>query len=362
LLLARAGARVALLDRARFPRDKLCGDTVNPGALALLRRHLDLATLVAQAGTIAGMLLTGPGGVAVRGRYDGAVKGLAITRRQFDHWLVEQAVTAGAAFDDGVNVTGPSWTGNQVNGVVSRQANGHETTWPARLTIAADGRRSRLAFALGLARHPARPRRWAIGSYFDEVQGLSDSGEMHVRSSHYIGIAPLGGAFANTCVVLPYGNAHPDWRRPGDMMQARIAADAALAPRFASARMMGEPQVLGPMAVDVGMPGCPGLLLAGDAAGFIDPMTGDGIRLALAGAELASRVAADVLAGRVAPADAPRRLQRLRRQALARKWRFNRALRRLVSRPGGIAAAAVLARVWPGAFASVIRYAGDCSV
>ena len=59
--------------------------------------------------------------------------------------------------------------------------------------------------------------------------------------------------------------------------------------------------MLGPMAVDGLACGEPGLLLAGDAAGFIDPMTGDGLRLALAGAELAAAVTLDVLAGRVAP-------------------------------------------------------------
>ena len=59
--------------------------------------------------------------------------------------------------------------------------------------------------------------------------------------------------------------------------------------------------MLGPMAVDADAAGEPGLLLAGDAAGFIDPMTGDGLRLALAGAELAAAVALEVLAGSLSP-------------------------------------------------------------
>jgi flavin-dependent dehydrogenase len=118
--------------------------------------------------------------------------------------------------------------------------------------------------------------------------------------------------------------------------------------------------MLGPMAVDTSMPGRPGLLLAGDAAGFIDPMTGDGIRLALVGGDLASRVALEILNGRTALEEGPARLRRLRRSALAPKWGFNRALRRLVAAPGGVAAAAALARVWPGAFTAMIRFAGDC--
>jgi flavin-dependent dehydrogenase len=360
LLLARAGVRVRLLDRARFPRDKLCGDTVNPGALALLGRQLDLTAIEERAETIDGMLLTGPGGVAVRGRYGPGLAGLAVTRRDFDQWLADQAVAAGARFDDGVNVVGPRLDHHRVSGVVSRTSTGGDTSVPARLVIAADGRRSRFAFAAGLARHPVRPRRWAIGAYFQGVHGLSTLGEMHVRRGHYIGVAPLGGGLANTCLVVPFGTAHPLLNRPGQLIDRRLAEDALLSPRFDGARRLGDPQVLGPMAVDATMPGRPGLLLAGDAAGFIDPMTGDGIRLALAGGDLASRVALEILNGRTAMDEGPARLRRLRRSAFAQKWGFNRALRRLVAAPSGVAAAAALARVWPGAFTAMIRYAGDC--
>ena len=62
LLLARAGVRVRLLDRAIFPRDKLCGDTVNPGTLEILRR-LGIAGIVERDGVpIQGMIVTGAGG------------------------------------------------------------------------------------------------------------------------------------------------------------------------------------------------------------------------------------------------------------------------------------------------------------
>ncbi len=70
-VLARAGVRVRLLDRAAFPRDKLCGDTINPGTLAILRR-LGLAGGIEPRGLpIDGMIVTGEGGVAVEARYPG---------------------------------------------------------------------------------------------------------------------------------------------------------------------------------------------------------------------------------------------------------------------------------------------------
>ena len=88
-----AGARVTLIDRSRFPRPKLCGDTLNPGAVALLGRHVDVTPLQARATPIAGMLLSGPGPVLVRGEYDDGVSGLGVTRDVLDAWLVEQAVS-----------------------------------------------------------------------------------------------------------------------------------------------------------------------------------------------------------------------------------------------------------------------------
>ena len=67
--------------------------------------------------------------------------------------------------------------------------------------IAADGRHSRVARSVGLGRYPQWPRRWAVGGYFSDVVGLTTSGEMHVRSRHYLGVAPLPGGLTNACVV-----------------------------------------------------------------------------------------------------------------------------------------------------------------
>src|SRR5262245_45205832 len=99
IVLARAGARVRLLDRAAFPRDKLCGDTINPGTLVLLRRLGLAAGIEERAVPIDGMIVTGEGGIAVEGRYPREQRGLAISRRDFDAMLLDQAVAAGVAFE-----------------------------------------------------------------------------------------------------------------------------------------------------------------------------------------------------------------------------------------------------------------------
>src|SRR5512140_1725902 len=86
VVLARAGVRVRVLDRATFPRDKLCGDTVNPGTLAALRR-LGIASPIESAGlAVHGMRVTGPTGISVEARYP--VPGRALLRRTFDTSLL----------------------------------------------------------------------------------------------------------------------------------------------------------------------------------------------------------------------------------------------------------------------------------
>ncbi len=359
LVLARQGHRVRLFDRARFPRAKLCGDTLNPGALAALAAHLDLAALRAQGIPLVGMRLSGPGGTSVVGRYPTGVAGLSVTRFVLDAWLLDEARLAGVSVEDGVLVRGPHESGGVVRGVTIRTGGG-DRVHPARLVLGCDGRTSSLARACGGARTPRRPRRWAFGVYAEDVADLRpDFGEMHVRSGSYLGIAPVAGGIANVCLVLPRPRAADAVTAPWHAIRQAVAADDVLGARFARARLVSAPVVLGPMAVDVDRAGVPGLLLAGDASGFVDPMTGDGMRLALDGALLAAGVAAAVLEGRVDVAAAPGLLDARRRAAFAAKWRFNRGVRTLVDAPALVRAATWAARAWPAAFESMVRYAGD---
>jgi flavin-dependent dehydrogenase len=354
-VLARGGARVVLVDRARFPRDKLCGDTINPGALAVLRR-LGLSAGVESASLpIDGMIVTGEDGARVRCEYGHGARGLALLRRDLDAALVSGAVHAGARLEEGVIVRGPLLDGDgRVRGVMFAGRDGRDVRVPAPIVVAADGRRSRVALALGLLRHPRRPRRWAIGAYFEGVEGLSPFGEMHVRGGRYVGVAPLPSGGANVCLVASRDAALDE---PAALLLDTIAREPELRDRFAAARMTSVPAVLGPLAVDAAAAGAPGLLLAGDAAGFIDPMTGDGLRFAVRGGELAAIVALASLAGEVRMPHL--RLARLRRREFAGKWRFNRALRSLVSRDITVAAASRLAHAAPWILRRTIAFAAD---
>jgi flavin-dependent dehydrogenase len=354
-VLARSGARVLLLDRARFPRPKLCGDTLNPGAFGVLAR-LGLEAAASGALRLEGMIVTGESGVRVVGRYDG-VPGLAVARRTLDAALVAAAAAAGARVEEGVLVqSAVADTTSRVPavaGLVIRGRDGRSFRIAAPLAIAADGRYSRVARGLGLSRAARRPRRWATGAYFENVSGTEAFGEMHVRPGRYIGVAPLPGGLTNACVVSP----RPSGRSPKAALLDAIRSDGQLRDRFAAARMVGEPVCVGPLAVDCDVAGMPGLLLAGDACGFVDPMTGDGLRFALRGGELAAVAALRALEH--GGGDAHLRLLATRRREFARKWRFNRSLRTMVAFPGAVRAAGYGARVAPAILQRVIRYAGD---
>ncbi len=363
-ILARAGARVLMVDRARFPRSKLCGDSISPGTLAVLRR-LNLANRLERRGSpIEGWVLTGPRGARVEGRYPKPLLGRAVSRSALDCWLLEDAIAAGVEFEERVVVRkalihqeGSGRSDVHVDGILVRGHHARDVALRARVTIAADGRRSPLAFGLGLVRHPMRPRRWAVGAYFDGVTGMSSLGELHIRPGHYLGVASLPDGVTNVCLA---GSRETltCMSSPEQALRVAIDRDEALRERFAGARVVAPPAVLGPLAIDAKAAGLPGLLLAGDAAGFIDPMTGDGLRFAVRGGELAAEAAVDMLA--TGSVDGHVVLARRRRDAFSWKWRFNRTMRQLIDCPVGLTTGVWVSRLAPQVIRSFISMAGDC--
>ena len=371
LLLARAGVRVRIVDRATFPRDKLCGDTINPGTLARFRALGVADGIERRSARVDGMIVTGARGEAVQGCYPADAWGCAILRRDLDALLLDQAMAAGCQFDSGIVVSRALRADGRVVGVALGGCR-HESRMVAPVTIAADGRRSAIAFELGAARHPGRPRRWAIGAYYHGVapyHGAAPNaaaaardavfGEMHIRPGRYVGVAPVAPDLTNVCLVKPSRPADDELRDPAALLSRTVNRDPWLRERFAKATLATRPVVLGPLAVDARPPALDGLLFAGDAAGFVDPMTGDGLRFAVRGAELAAAAALEALADGWAGVHA--RLAAARRREFAWKHRFNRALRALVGSPSAIDLAAFGARIAPWTIRALIARAGDCA-
>jgi len=340
----------------------LCGDSVNPGTLAALAR-LAASSEVEQRGLhIVGMRVTGPGDVTIDTQYPEGLHGVTIARRVLDQLLLGYAVAAGATLETGVMVRGPLMgTGASeplVEGV-EVDAAGVREKWKARVVIAADGRRSTLAFALRLTMHPPAPKRWAIGAYLDAPPLTNPAvGEMHIRYGRYLGVAPLPGGISNVCLVMPAGGAACDFGDPPALLRREIEAEPTLRDRFAGRAILRPPIILGPLAVERTGRTVDGLLLAGDAAGFVDPMTGDGLRFAVRGAELAAHAALDALEHGWTGVHA--RFAANCGREFDAKRRFNRTLRTLISSPRALRAATAGARLAPFVLRSVVAYAGDC--
>lgn len=373
--LASAGVEVTLIDRAVFPREKVCGESLSPGALARLRaigmwnpgdgEGGDAAAEPPLSQVIRGMRIRSPRGVTFFGRYrpDRGSEGLAIRRTILDQELLSSARRRGVLVREGVEAVSaePNASGGAV--VLTRSTGGLATQRiEARRVVIADGRRSFIARQMGFLEPPGSPRtdpgirRYAVRAHCDRVSDLSELAEMQVGDGGYCGIAPLSKTSANVCYVL--------FRNRMDMTPRTLAADfrrhlarfPEVAERLASAQI-GEPiRVIGPLRLVSRRQSRGPFIACGDTSGFLDPFTGEGIARAIASGVLGARAIHNSLAGDArAFRDYEGTLRALRRY----KGSAALLLYGLVSRPAlANSAASVFARM-PRLGDVVVRLFGD---
>jgi len=218
-----------------------------------------------------------------------------------------------------------------VVGVVGVDGAGARVEMRARVVVAADGRASAIAHALG-CRHPHRLARMALVTYVVGVPDCRDVGEIFVDPPDYAILNPLAPDRVNLSLVVPLAHAVP-WRsRLEDFFAARVKQLPHLARRLAGARRVAPLLSMGPLAYRVTPPREGGVLFVGDAAGFYDPFTGEGIFTALRSAELAADTLATALRADDVSAVALAAYGRARRAAFADKERVTRALQALIGR------------------------------
>jgi len=297
LLLARAGASVLLLDRARFPRDKACSEYLSPATTEILER-LGADVLAAVEGAahakLYGMKVVAPCGTAMCGRFRGGPRpySFALPRTTFDTILLAAAGRAGAVVREGVAVENLVLDHGTVAGVVGRS--GNRETYRSRVVVGADGLRSVVARRLGLVRS-SPPRRVAFTAHVADVEGIDGVGELHVGERGYVGLGPVGGGITTVALVLPLATVRREGRSGQRDFRTRFFAELeqfpGLAGRFDPRRLVRDVLATGPFAQWSRTAVAPGggALLVGDAADFFDPFTGQGIHSALRGAELAAQ-------------------------------------------------------------------------
>ena len=352
ILLAGHGVSVLVLDRAALPQPKICGEYVSPEAVGILDRLGILKALdAAGAAPIAGMRITAPDGTTLLGSYRaiGAWRpyrghALAVSRTALDGALVERLRALPIELRERVRVTGLVVEGGAVVGVTALDAGRGAVTFRAPLVVAADGRHSVVAERLGL-RAPHRVRRMALVTY---VAGLSECrgvGEIFLDPPDYAILNPLDPDRVNLSVVVPLAHAAPWAGRLETFLAARVRQMPHLARRLAGARYQCPVRAMGPLAYRVRPPEVGGVILVGDASGFYDPFTGEGVFGALRTAELAAETAVRALSARDCSVRALAAYARARRRAFHGKERVTRAVQLLIGRRGLVnLTARVLAR------------------
>ena len=338
ILLAERGWSVTLLDKAAFPRPKICGEYLSPEAARVMDRLGVLKTVdAAGAQPLSGMRIVAPDGSVLDGTYptSGPWRGyrdhaLAIRREVFDRILLERARALPVDVRERHRVTGLIVEGGLVRGVKTESADGAPMELRSRLVVGADGRASVVAHALGLVR-PHRLRRLALIQHVSGIEGLGDRGEIYVDPPDYSILNPVAPGIVNVSLVVPLAHAKPYSARLETFMEARLRQLRHVPARLAGMKAEGPVMAMGPLAYRVGEPRVGGVLLAGDAAGFYDPFTGEGLYTALRSAELLAEVAhpaltsGDVSVGALAP------YAQAKRAAFADKARVTQALQLIIA-------------------------------
>jgi len=265
-LCAAAGLRTLLLERARFPREKVCGDCLNPSCKPVLERLGVWEEIFSQSHSrLEFVEFIGMDRRAISFRLDAnESEEIAIRRSVLDAVLLQRARSNGAEVHENSAVIAleRGWKIHTSEGEFS-----------ARTLIAADGRNSTVARLLGLMPVMRRDR-VALQTHLPAPAGFGEKVVLQFVREGYCGISSVGEDAINVCLVS----------RPADIASIRNWAEN----EFGISRDHRW-NTITPLSRDAIAPAHENLLLIGDAARVVEPFTGEGIYYALASGELAAK-------------------------------------------------------------------------
>lgn len=332
LLLARKGYSVEIIDPAFFPRDKICGEFLNPQAVRWLQdQGLSGALLSLDPFAVHGMKITDGQGRSFTGHYANhhQAGGYAIMRRSFDQLLVSQARAAGIRINEGYRAQRLMFDGNDVCGVSGCDSQNAPFEKRGRIVIGADGRNNLIGRTFGWLRGIRSLRKYAFQTYYDGVPELSHFGEVHIVPGGYVGIAPLTEKLANVALVVDEKALPPGDFDRASFLEGRLS-ESLLRNRFSGLKPVSGINSGGPLAFTTTRTSGYRTLLVGDTCGFIDPFTGEGINYAFLSANLATAVIDRAFqTGRWDDA-ALHEYDRMRREIFGRKFRMSRLLQKTI--------------------------------
>ena len=302
--LATRGRRVLVVDKATFPREKVCGDGLTPRAVRCLE-DMGVKTEGPEWARAGGLRIVGAGVVLdlpwpeleTLPSY-----GLVRTRLDFDRVLLERAREVGATVWEGVNVEAPLTDSAGVVTGVELARNGERARVSAPAVIASDGAAGRFAMALGGHRIEGRPMGVAVRGYYRSPKSAETFLESYLELWRgadllpgYGWIFPLPDGTVNVGLGLlntsPYFQ-NVDYKRLLDEWLAGLPAEWGLVPENRIGKPRGGPLPMGFSRTPLARPG---LLVVGDAAGVVNPFNGEGIAYAMETARMAAEVADEAL-------------------------------------------------------------------
>jgi flavin-dependent dehydrogenase len=339
-LLARAGREVVVLERAPTWRWRACGVFASPAGVSALRDvGVAEADLERCARPISAMSVETPGGTSFHLTYGGTGvlrdSAVGFDRAALDPLLLDLAVRAGAEVRAGVAVATIETRCAEAARRPVRLTMADSTKLDARIVVGADGGRSLLARTLGVARRSSIGARVALTFHVPEVDvprsEPAGDARMVVLRDGYVGLAPVPGGRVNVGIVLG-----PTWfadlRRDGGKatatkILARLGApDATILDRVAGVAPLGH---------RVTRRAGPNWLLVGDAAGFLDPFTGEGLHRAFVSAALAAENIDRALgSGGTSGLSSLARYRAAMRERFATKDLVSRLVQGFLARPG----------------------------
>lgn len=300
--LARAGHRVLLIDRQRFPRDKICGDFVGPVALIELKRmgitdrpDYRSSNIIREAAVhVDGRLLISHSMPAVSGLPS---YGRVIPRYKLDDWIVQAARADGVVLSEGWLVQDYQVFRGHV-ALTVRTPEGQRSV-RSKLLIGADGSGSRVARLMRGHSVPRVNRIVAVRAYYEGIDGDAERADLffgHDSFPGYCWLFPTGPDTANVGVGMLLETIPSTTVQLRELLTELIEGDPALANRLRHARIVGD-IIAWPLATYD-----PSLsivadrtLLVGDAAGIINPLNGEGIQYALLSGRWAAEVCDETL-------------------------------------------------------------------
>lgn len=358
ICLAEQGAQVVLCEARRYPHDKLCGEFLSPecaGLLAGLGMQAALAAL--RPVEIHTARITAPGGRDWQVNLPGVALGLS--RRALDAALAERARQAGVQVYEQTTVH--AVRGDLITGFTAqaRSAAG-ECELSARLVIGAHGKRAALDRALQRQFLHKRQPYLALKAHF-EGPAVPGRIELHGFPGGYCGLSEVEGGGLVACLLVHERVFQAAAGEAGQAIETFItwmqAQNEHLRDWFSQARRVYPRWIsISQVCFDPKPAVEQDVLMAGDAAGLITPLAGNGIAMALQGGRLAADASAAFLAGELHPKDLRHQYPADWNQAFRVRLALGRILQPLMLRPQALGLALHLLRAFPRVGRFLVTY------